>query len=54
MREPQRSKSSGVDWSNSKWGGLGLGGVESRCLIEEPGEEIALRRPAAGERGGGW
>jgi hypothetical protein len=33
--------------------GVGLGGVEGRCLIEEPGEEIALRWPAAGERGGG-
>ena len=31
--------------------GLGLGGVEGRCLIEEPGEEIALRRPAGGREG---
>ena len=28
--------------------GLGLGGVEGRCLIEEPGEEIALGRAARG------
>ena len=27
---------------------VGLGGVEGRCLIEEPGEEIALRRSARG------
>ena len=27
---------------------LGLGGVEGRCLIEEPGEEIALGRSARG------
>ncbi len=40
--------------------GLGLGGVEGRCLIEEPGEEIAPTHaargcpgPRAGERGGG-
>jgi hypothetical protein len=33
--------------------GLGLGGVEGRCLIEEPGEEIALRRPAGGREGRG-
>lgn len=31
--------------------GVGLGGVEGRCLIEERGEEIALRRPAGGREG---
>ena len=31
--------------------GLGLDGVEGRCLIEEPGEEIALRWPAGGREG---
>lgn len=30
------------------WDGLGLGGVEGRSLIEEPREEIALRRAARG------
>ena len=30
------------------WDGLGLGGVEGRSLIEEPREEIALRRSARG------
>ncbi len=30
------------------WDGLGLGGVEGRSLIEEPGEEIALRWSARG------
>ena len=33
--------------------GLGLGGVDGRCLIEEPGEEIALRWPAGGREGRG-
>jgi hypothetical protein len=28
--------------------GVGLGGVEGRCLIEEPGEEIALGLAAGG------
>jgi len=31
--------------------GVGLGGVEGRCLIEEPGEEIALGRSAGGREG---
>ena len=33
--------------------GLWLGGVEGRCLIEEPGEEIALGRSACGREGRG-
>jgi hypothetical protein len=36
------------------WDGLGLGGVEGRCLIEEPGEEIALGRSARGREGWGF
>jgi hypothetical protein len=34
--------------------GVGLGGVEGRCLIEEPGEEIALRWSARGREGRGF
>ena len=34
--------------------GLGLGRVEGRSLIEEPGEEIALRRPAGAREGRGF
>ena len=30
------------------WDGVGLGGVERGCLIEEPGEEIALGWSARG------
>ena len=30
------------------WDGLGLGGIEGRRLVEEPGEEIALGRAARG------
>ena len=33
--------------------GVGLGGVEGRCLIEEPGEEIALGRSAGRREGRG-
>jgi hypothetical protein len=36
------------------WDGLGLGGVERGCLIEEPREEIALRRSARGREGRGF
>ena len=32
---------------------LWLGGVEGRCLIEEPGKEIALGRSACGSEGRG-
>ena len=35
------------------WDGLWLGGVERGCLIEEPGEEIALGRSARGSEGRG-
>ncbi len=35
------------------WDGLWLGGVEGGCLIEEPGEEIALGRAARGSEGRG-
>jgi hypothetical protein len=34
--------------------GVGLGGVEDRCLIEEPCEEIALRWSARGREGRGF
>jgi hypothetical protein len=33
--------------------GLGLGGIEGQCLIEEPGEEITLGRSASGREGRG-
>ena len=35
------------------WDRVGLGGVERGCLIEEPGEEIALGRSARGREGRG-
>ena len=45
-----RGRRAETGWTGSR-GRVGLGGVEDRCLIEEPGEEIALRWSAGGREG---
>jgi hypothetical protein len=37
-----------VEATHELWDGLGLGGLEGRRLVEEPGEENALGRAARG------